>query len=324
MATSVTTLRNRLLSRARIRHLHVFVKIAELQTVKRAAEAVGVTQPSATQGLADLERLLESPLFLRHAQGMALTPAGTALLPLARRMIDLVDQTATFASGLLDGASSVVRVAAISAAMGGELGGVVPAFARRHPSIVLELIEADAVRQATLVANAEVDCAVCRRPAVLPSGWSFHPLWPDRFAIIAGSFHPLATKQRVSRADLLDSTWLVPPTSIAARAVFDRYFHDDLERIKLYNIVAASPLLIWRLLSQEPLLALVPHSVAATLLSTKQLCELSWPEKLPFGEIGVLAPANKRNDALEKLLSFLQSATQSSAAARPAKQSRSQ
>lgn len=253
---------------------------------------------------------MESSLFLRHAQGMALTSAGAALLPLARRMVDLVSETATFASGLLHGASSVVRVAAISAAIGGGLGRVMPAFARMHPEIVLELIEADAARQAMLLANREVDCAICRRPAVLASGWSFQPLWPDRFAIIAGPSHPLAQKRRVSRADLLDATWLVPPASIAAREVFDRYFHDELDRIKQYSVVAASPLLLWLLLAQEPLLALVPHSVAAGLLSAKQLCELAWPERLPFGEIGVLAPSDERNHALDKFLSSLSLAGQ--------------
>ena len=306
MATSVTTLRNRLLSRARFRHLHVFTKIAELQTVKRAAQAVGVSQPSASACVADLELLLENPLFLRHAQGMALTPAGAALLPLARRMIGLVDETASFACGLLDGANSVLRVAATSAAVGGPLGRVMPAFAKRYPDVVLEVIEADVSRQAILLANAEVDCAICRLPAVLASGWSFRPLWPDRFAIIAGPNHPLAHKRRLTRADLLNAAWLVPPASIAARAAFEHYFSEELGRIELYSIVSASPMLIWRLLAEQPLLTWMPHSVAAHLISARQLLELPWPEKLPFGEIGVLVPEVNRNQALEKFLSFLQ------------------
>ena len=115
---TASILRNRLLSRARFRHLHVFVKVAELQTVKRAAEAVGVTQPSATQVLADLEQLLGCALFLRHAQGMSPTPAGTALLPLARKALALIDEAATQAAALAYGSTSVVRVAAISAATG--------------------------------------------------------------------------------------------------------------------------------------------------------------------------------------------------------------
>jgi Bacterial regulatory helix-turn-helix protein, lysR family len=75
----------------------VFVKIAELQTVKRGAEAVGSSHPSATQALVDLEQLLDCQLFLRHAQGMTPTPAGIALVPAARKALALVDETATHA-----------------------------------------------------------------------------------------------------------------------------------------------------------------------------------------------------------------------------------
>lgn len=245
---SATSLRNRLLARARLRQLHVFVRVAELQTVKRAADAVGITQPSATQSLADLERLLECDLFLRHSQGMALTTAGELLLPLARRMLGLVDETATRAAEIAQGAVGVIRVAAISAAIDSHLGTVLPAFVRQHPAMRIELVEADAQRHASLVAEREVDCTICRRPVVMPAGWTFMPLWPDRFGIVAGASHPLARKRRVGMADLLVYPWLVSPTSIAAREVVDRFFADATPAVQHYNIVCASPTMLWTLL----------------------------------------------------------------------------
>ena len=195
MRVTATTLRNRLLSRARLRHLQVFVKVAELRTVKRAAESVGITQPSATQALGDLEQLLGLRLFLRHSQGMLLTPAGLALLPLVRKALGQIDELATETAALAHGSNAVVRVAAISAAIGGGLGDAVAAFAHQHPYVLVHLEEADAARQAGLLADGELDCAVCRVPAVLPSGWSFTPLWPDRFAIVAGRLARIETLQ---------------------------------------------------------------------------------------------------------------------------------
>ena len=303
--TSATLLRNRLLARARLRHLHVFVKVAELLTVKRAAEAVGITQPSATQALADLEQLLQCRLFLRHAHGMAPTTAGELLLPLARRMLGLVDDTATRAAGIAQGAVGVVRVAAISAAIGGPLGEVLPVFARQHPQVLVELLEADAQRQASLVAQREVDCAICRRPAVLPAGWAFAPLWPDHFCIVSGAAHPLAIKRRVGMADLLAHTWLVPPSSIAAREVFDRFFDAAGDAVRHYPVVSASPLMLWSLLTQEPLLSLVPASVMQRFLETGQLAQIDWPTPMPFDPIGVMAPDAGRGPALDDFLAFL-------------------
>lgn len=306
MGISATTLRNRLLGRARLRHLHVFVKVAELLTVKRAAEAVGITQPSATQALADLERLLECPLFLRHSQGMSLTSAGAVLLPLARRTLGLIEDAATQAAALAQGSNEVVRVAAISAAIGGHLGKVIPDFAREHPGVLVHLQEADAARQSSLLADGDVDCAFCRAPPVLPTGWAFTPLWPDRFVIVSGRAHPLARKRRVAMADLLAATWLVTPTSIAAREAFDAFFAQAPVPVKTYDVITSSATMLWSLLSQERLLAFVPASVVRGGLEAGLLAELAWPQRFPFAEIGILAPQQGRGPALTRFTNYMQ------------------
>jgi DNA-binding transcriptional LysR family regulator len=303
--TTASTLRNRLLSRARFRHLHVFVKVAELQTVNRAAEAVGITQPSATQALADLEKLLECELFLRHSHGMALTPAGIALLQPARKALAMIDETATQAVALAHGSNSVVRVAAISAAMGSCLGEALPAFARDHPDVLVHLEESDSTRQAGLIADGDIDCAICRLPPVLPAGWTFTAEWPDRFAIVAGPSHPLANRQ-VVMDDLLGARWLVMATPIAARTEFDSLFASAPALPSTYNVVTASATMVWTLLTREPLLALIPVSVAQRLLEAKLLIEIDWSGHSPFAAIGLLLPAaERRSPALNRFVDSL-------------------
>ena len=121
MTANATALRNRLIARARFRNIFVFVKTAELGSMRLAAEAAGMAQPSASQSLAELEALLESPLFLRHSRGMALTAAGRALLPLARRLLDAMDEGAHQVAALQGASSGMVRIAAIAAAVHGLL-----------------------------------------------------------------------------------------------------------------------------------------------------------------------------------------------------------
>ena len=121
MALSATVLRNRLLTKAKLRHLLLFQKVIELGSLRMAAQAIGMTQPSATEAIAELERLLGSKLFLRHVKGMASTDAALALAPLVRRMLALVDDSATVLSSIDDRSRSMVSVAAISAAIPGLL-----------------------------------------------------------------------------------------------------------------------------------------------------------------------------------------------------------
>lgn len=113
----------RLVAKGRLRHLQLLVAIAEFGSTKRAAEQVGLSQPAATQALADIEGLLGTALFERHARGMRLTQAGRALIPIAKSAMDALRASADTLHALQDGASGVLRVGAIPAAV----TGLVPA-----------------------------------------------------------------------------------------------------------------------------------------------------------------------------------------------------
>ena len=70
MADTATQLLNRLLARGKFRHVQVLLMIAELGSVQRTADRIGMTQSSVTKTLASLESLLDTQLFLRHARGV--------------------------------------------------------------------------------------------------------------------------------------------------------------------------------------------------------------------------------------------------------------
>lgn len=67
--------------------LAYFVRIAELQSLSKAAAVVRVAQPALSRQVRNLELELGTPLLVRHAWGVALTPAGELLLARARRLL---------------------------------------------------------------------------------------------------------------------------------------------------------------------------------------------------------------------------------------------
>src|SRR3954462_4858813 len=70
-----------------LQQLAYFVAVGEVRHFTRAAEALRVAQPSLPKQLRTLESDLGAPLFSRARGNVTLTPAGEALLPLARRML---------------------------------------------------------------------------------------------------------------------------------------------------------------------------------------------------------------------------------------------
>ncbi len=71
-----------------LRHLRYFVAVAEARSLKLAAEEkLHTTQPSLSRQIRDLENEVGTPLFVRGAKGVELTPAGRVFLDHARVML---------------------------------------------------------------------------------------------------------------------------------------------------------------------------------------------------------------------------------------------
>ncbi len=75
-----------------LRHLRVFLAVADTSSLTRAAEAARVTQPAVTQALAKLEALAGLPLFRRTPQGVFTTQAGGVLRARVDRALAMLDQ----------------------------------------------------------------------------------------------------------------------------------------------------------------------------------------------------------------------------------------
>lgn len=79
----------RLVSRLKMRHVLMLRLIHEYGSLTRVAEHMGISQPAATQALAELEAIFGAALFMRSSRG--LTPTELGLLALARANVMLHD-----------------------------------------------------------------------------------------------------------------------------------------------------------------------------------------------------------------------------------------
>ncbi|MBO6883754.1 MAG: LysR family transcriptional regulator [Marivita sp.] len=84
-APDANILMNRLLLKGKVRHMLVLVRLIELGSMRRTATALNMAQPAVTQIVAEMEALLETELFFRHARGVEPTEAAKDLLPVAHR-----------------------------------------------------------------------------------------------------------------------------------------------------------------------------------------------------------------------------------------------
>lgn len=147
-----------------IQHLRYFVAVADLGHFTRAADSLGVTQPTLSKQIHTLEADLGTPLFDRGRGGPALTPAGAALLPIAGRILADVDTARREVQELVGLRRGRVRLGATPSLSTSLVPPVLGRFRAAYPGIELHLEQSgsqDLVRHLT---GGELDLALIILP----------------------------------------------------------------------------------------------------------------------------------------------------------------
>ena len=288
---------SRLVGRTRIKHLQLVVDIAELQSLQKAALALGLSQPAATQALAEFESLLGAPLFERHARGMRPSELGTALLPIVRNALQQMQALANTVLALEGSTRGLVRIGAIGAAIAGWLTVALPRLAAAHPDIALDIHEVNADDILRLIENDGADLFLCREPASLPINHVFTPVLDDRFVVVARADHPLNALDAVPDLLLAAETWITPPLTGIAPREFSELFARLGGTPSTCQMSTRSVLLVKALLRQSDMLALVPYNLIRSSLDEGRITVLrTAPFPLaPLGFVvrqGVAQPAS--------------------------------
>lgn len=305
-AVRASVLLNRLLARTRLRQLQLLVLIADLGSIQRAAEMAGMTQPSATKALAELERLVELPLFERHARGVRPTLTCRDLLPLLRSMLGTLNSCAEVLATTAEGVQGLVSVGAIAGAITGGVGRALSAFLTRHPQLRAELVEDSRHVLLGRFSEHTLDIALLREPATLPSGARFVPLIEDRVVAIAAPDHPLSRRRELTPEQLLGETWVLPPLDTLMSSAFERLFAPCGHLPARTPLTTRSLSMLFEYLRAQRALVLVPfsnvqHFVEAGLL--KEL-KLRFADALP--PIGMLLAEGSPKRGTVILSSFLE------------------
>lgn len=142
--------------------LRTFLAVAEAGNVTRAAESVGRTQSAVSMQIRRLEDGIGDVLFARGPRGVVLTHRGSQLLPYARRIVGLLEETsAAMRTKPLDGP---VRIGVPEEYGQTLLPRALAAFAERHPAVEVTVRSDTSVRQVAALEKDQLDLAIVYTP----------------------------------------------------------------------------------------------------------------------------------------------------------------
>lgn len=184
-----------------LRQLQFLTAIRTEGSFVGAAEAVGVTQPTLSAGIKELEAALGATLVERGRSGAVLTPAGAEAAERAARTLRDVEDLVRAVQAAGKPFTGVFRLGAIPTIAPFLLPRVLPLLKKKYPRLRLQLREDLTARLAEGLRARTLDAAVIALPYVA-HGIATAPVAEDEFLLLCPENHPLAARNDLEPAHL--------------------------------------------------------------------------------------------------------------------------
>jgi DNA-binding transcriptional LysR family regulator len=200
--------------------LKAFITVAELGSFVRTAKALNLSPPALSRRIQKLEESLGAPLFERSTRHVSLTMTGRDFLPKVRRLIDEFETSVLAFHDLGARSSGLVSVAAVPSAVFGFLPRAIGRFTEVYPRIRIRILDIGANEGLEAVVRGEVDFGI-NFIGASDAEIEFQKLGEDPFVLACRYDHPLASRKRVSWAELTSHRVITVGRKSGNRALID-------------------------------------------------------------------------------------------------------
>ena len=202
-----------------IRNLVTFLKVTELNSFSKAAEALDYSQSAVTVQIQQLERELGVRLFDRIGKNVSITQYGKNFISYARDIVSAVARAQVFASEETE-LTGMVQVGTLNSLMTASFSDIVPAFRQRFPHVMMRL-HADMVASLKdkLLKN-ELDLIYTLDSQVLDPQFVKVFEAEEEVVVVTNRDNPLAARESVRLAELVDHPFILMNRTNAYRDLF--------------------------------------------------------------------------------------------------------
>jgi DNA-binding transcriptional LysR family regulator len=208
-----------------LRHLRVFLAVAELGGHTRAARSLGLSQSTVSETLSSLERAVGTALFRKAARGATLTPTGEALVPRAREILSRTNQLLTELARVSTDVNATLVVAAVESLNAYVLPARLAALRERWPKVHLEVVTGtcEEIRESVEAGQSQLGLMLEGEVAGRSGSQDASILTTARLAVLAAPKHPLV-RQRPSPDQLRRCDFLMSDAGGPYARLLQQYF----------------------------------------------------------------------------------------------------
>jgi DNA-binding transcriptional LysR family regulator len=201
--------------------LEFILALAREEHFGRAAEACGVTQPTLSAGVKQLEEQMGVLLVNRGSRFQSFTPEGQRILEWARRIVGDSRTMRDEMNSLKHGLSGRLRLAAIPTALA-MVAALTTPYREKHPNVQFTIYSRTSIEVLDLLDNLEIDAGITYVENEPLGRVSMVPLYREHYRLLTSADAPLGNRDTVTWAEVAQVPLCLLTPDMQNRRIIDR------------------------------------------------------------------------------------------------------
>jgi DNA-binding transcriptional LysR family regulator len=188
----------------------------------RAADSCGVTQPTLSAGIKQLEEQLGVMLVRRGSRFIGFTPEGQRTLDWARRIVSDSRAMRQEITALKKGLTGRLKIAAIPTALA-MVAAITTPFRARHPDVRFTILSQTSIQILTQLENLEIDAGITYLDNEPLGRVTSVPLYSERYHLITAAGTPLADREEVTWTEVANLRLCLLTADMQNRRIINKH-----------------------------------------------------------------------------------------------------
>ncbi len=205
--------------------LEFFMALAKTRHFGRAAEECGVTQPTLSAAIKQLEGQLGVMLVQRGSRFQGLTPEGQRVLEWARRIVGDARAMREEMRSVRHGLTGHIRIAAIPTALA-MISRLTTPFREKHPEVTFSVFSRNSIQVLALLDSFEIDVGVTYLDNEPLGRVTALPLYSERYQLITSQGNPYSQRETVTWQEVAQLPLCLLTPDMQNRRIINQHLQD--------------------------------------------------------------------------------------------------
>jgi len=268
--------------------LEFLIALAREKNFGRAAEQCGVTQPTFSAGIKQLEDTLGVMLVQRTSRFLGFTAEGERVLDWARTIVADTRAMRQEVRTLKQGLSGHLKIAAIPTALA-MVSALTTPYRAKHPNVKFTILSRTSTDVLSMLENLEVDAGLTYIDNEPLGRMRAVPLYLEQYRLLTSADSPLGERDQVTWAEVGRIPLCLLTPDMQNRRIIDSLLHAAGSRPEP-TLESNSMIVLFSHVRTGRWASVMPEKLADTLGLTERLRSIPIIEPEAVHQIGLVVP----------------------------------